>query len=46
MELLDEVQVPPVIPLEVKADVPPIQTDAVPLKVPASAGETTVGENV
>jgi hypothetical protein len=45
IELLDEVQVPPVIPLEVNADVPPIQTDAVPLNVPASAGGTTFGTN-
>ena len=45
MELLDEVQVPPAIPLEVNAAVPPIQTDAVPFNVPASAGAIMFGTN-
>ena len=45
MELLDEVHVPPFMPLEVNAEVPPIQTDEDPLNVPASAGATTFGVN-
>jgi hypothetical protein len=43
IEVFDEVQTPPVIPLEVNVDVPPTQTDDDPLNVPASAGATTFG---
>ncbi len=46
MELLDEVQTPPVSPFEVIVVVLPTHTLAIPLNVPASGPGVTVMESV
>ena len=44
--ILEEAQVPPVVPLLVNVEVPPIQIAWVPDKVPAETGAVTVTTNV